>query len=288
MTSTLLLIDGYAVIYRAFYAIKNLSSSSGQPTNAVFGFIRMISQLKAAVGPTHWAVVLDGGLPEERMKLVPAYKAQRPKMPHDLEVQLPFINRYLDACSIQTIVVDGEEADDVLASLAVRYADDFERVLIATSDKDLYQVVNKKIQMVALSSGNVIVGEQEILAKTGVTPQQTLEWLALIGDSADNIAGVPGIGSKTATKLISQFGSIKGIYENIELIPLVKIREALIGSRDIVMRNIEMITLRKDIVSISSVDMLEVNYPKYDLLLELFEELDFAAMAKDIREPELF
>lgn len=288
MPASLLLIDGYAAVYRAFYAIKELSTASGQPTNALFGFIRMLNQLKDSVRPTHLAVIFDGGMPADRVALVPEYKAQRPSRPADLDSQLPLIERYLDAAAIPRFVVQGEEADDVLASLADKFSGDCERVLIATGDKDLFQVVNERVQMVKLSGGNDIVGIQQITDKTGVTPEQTLEWLALIGDNADNIGGVPGVGAKTATKLINQFGSIESLYENIEDVASDRIRGALIDSHDIVLRNIAMIRLKRNLECVDSLDELSLRDPDESALLKMFVEFEFTSMAKAIREPELF
>ncbi len=287
-SSTLLLVDGLAAVYRAFYAIKGLSTADGLPTNAVFGFVRMMNQLMDKVKPTHMVLVFDGGLPAARMELVPEYKAQRPSMPDDLSRQLPLIDRYLEASSILEVVVDGEEADDVLASIATIYADDFDSILIATSDKDLFQVIDDTVKMIKLSGGNEIMGPDAVKAKTGVTPEQTIEWLALIGDSADNIKGVPGVGAKTATKLLCEHGTVAAMYDNIEKVASERIRGSLLDSKDIVERNIAMIRLKLDIDCVSGLDEMAVKPSDDGLLLALFEELELDGFAKAIREPELF
>lgn len=137
MNSNLILVDGMAVLYRAYYAIQSLSTKSGRPTNAVFGFVKMMRQLCSVLKPTHWAVAFDGGLPESRLKLLEQYKAQRPSMPAALKEQIPAAEEYLDRACVTWIRQDGQEADDILASMATTMSADADHVLIATGDKDI-------------------------------------------------------------------------------------------------------------------------------------------------------
>jgi len=210
-SNVLLLVDAMAGIYRAFYAIRNLSTSAGEPTNAVFGFVRMLRQLETWWEPSHVVVVFDGGLPEERMTLVPEYKAQRAPMPDDLRAQIPRIEEFLDLYGVPRVRVLGEEADDVMATMVRTAEEDAESVLLATSDKDLYQLVNETVKLVRMSGEQGLMGREEVIEKTGVPPEKIIEWLALVGDSADNIKGVPGVGPKTAAKLLTEHGSLDGI-----------------------------------------------------------------------------
>ena len=160
----LLLVDGMAGVYRAFYAIRDLSTRDGRPTNAIFGFIRMVRQLREHWAPTHWGVVFDGGLPEQRTQLLETYKAQRPSMPDPLRQQLDGVNTYLDAAGIWTLRVDGQEADDVMAAL-VRQADpEMDEVLLATNDKDMYQIVNDRVTLVGLAGKGARMGPAEVRA----------------------------------------------------------------------------------------------------------------------------
>ena len=191
MRTRLVLVDGMAILYRAFYAIKELYTKDGRPTNAVFGFVRMLNQIREVWQPTHWAIVFDGGLPEERLELLEDYKAQRPPTPDSLSEQIDTAEEYLNKANISWVRQEGEEADDIIASIAAWAEQDAEKVLLASSDKDFYQLVNGKINMISVSGKNEAMGPAEVSAKTGVEPAQIVEWLALIGDSADNIPNRP-------------------------------------------------------------------------------------------------
>lgn len=209
MKETILLLDGLALVYRAFFAVRGLTGPAGEPTNAVFGFVRMVRQLRAWWKPDRTVAAFDGGSPERRLALCPAYKAQRPPMPDDLRSQLPLVNEYLALAGIPSVRIDRQEADDVLATLATRAAADGADVRIATGDKDLMQLVDARIRLVAPAKTEQELDEAGVLAKTGVRPDQIVDWLALIGDNADNIPGVPGIGPKTAAKLLQRFGTLE-------------------------------------------------------------------------------
>ena len=209
MKESILLLDGLALVYRAFFAVRGLTGPAGEPTNAVFGFVRMVRQLRSWWKPDRVVAAFDGGSPERRLALCPAYKAQRPPMPDDLRSQLPLVNEYLALAGIPSVRIDRQEADDVLATLAFRAAADGADVRIATGDKDLMQLVDARIRLVAPAKTDQELDEAGVLAKTGVRPDQIVDWLALIGDTADNIPGVPGIGPKTATKLLQRFGTLE-------------------------------------------------------------------------------
>lgn len=284
----IILVDGMAVLYRAFFAIRNLSTASGRPVNAVFGFIRMLRQMLNRWDPTHWAVVFDGGLPEARVALLESYKAQRTPMPDDLRSQIGLVEQYLDLAFIQRLRVEGQEADDVLASLAVWAEMDDADVLIATSDKDLYQLVNEKISIIPTAGKELAMGPEAVREKTGVDPCQIVDWLALTGDSADNIPGVPGVGPKTAVKLLKEYGSIAGVRDNIEHIKRDKLRAALKDHWSDVERNLKMVRLYCDIDSGAEWSGMEVKPMDPGRLLPFFDEMEFTAMARELREPELF
>jgi DNA polymerase-1 len=212
---TLLLMDGAALAYRAFYAIQNLSTRAGQPTNAVFGFVRMANQLASQWRPTHRAVVFDAGLPAARMALLPSYKQQREKMPDPLRSQFPLIEEYLRRAGIPALRVAGQEADDTMASLATLAAAEEADTLLATSDKDLFQLVTDRVVIVAPTAAGGRMGPAEVCAKMGVPPALVVELLALTGDTVDNIPGVPGVGPKTAAKLLTEFGSLAGLWARL-------------------------------------------------------------------------
>lgn len=283
----LILIDGMGVLYRAYFAIRGLSTKSGRPTNAVFGFIRMLRHMEDAWQPTHWAVVFDGGLPEERLALLDEYKAQRPPMPDALREQVQTVEEYLDRSGIAWLRQEGREADDLLASAAAWAEPEAADVLIATNDKDIFQIIDEKIRIISVSGKNMAMGPEEVKIKTGVNPLQIVDWLALVGDSSDNILGVPGVGPKTAAKLLEQYGSIAGLWANVDDAVSEKLRKLLIENKDLISRNTEIIRLRRDLPCPFCWDALKVRPPDPGKLLPFFEELEFDAMARELREQDL-
>jgi DNA polymerase-1 len=286
--NTLLVVDGMAAVYRAFYAIKNLRTSDGRPSNAIFGFIRMMDQLVKAWSPSHLVVAFDGGLPAERMELIPEYKANRSPMPDDLRLQLDGINEYLAAAEVPTVRLNACEADDVMATLAVRAAGSSTRVLLATHDKDLFQLVNENTEIVPVTGRREFMGPDEIVAKTGVMPEQIVDWLALIGDSADNIKGVPGVGPKTATKLLTAYGCIDGIWPHLDDIQGAKLKESLAESREIILRNQKMVKLYTDLEGIPDWKNFSVTAGSVEKLLQFYDKFELHDFARSLREPELF
>jgi DNA polymerase I len=213
----LLIVDGHAYAYRAFHAIRGLRSPDGQPTNAIYGFVKMLAKMRAIIVPTHLIVVWDGGLSAERIAALPEYKAQRPEMPDDLKPQLDEIAGYLKAANVASFVRDGVEADDYIACLARRAADAGMAVVIASADKDFMQLVSARVGLLNPGDKSEAVWmDEQVRAKTGVKPSQIVDWLSLIGDSVDNIPGVPGVGSKTAADLLNRFGSVDGLYGRLD------------------------------------------------------------------------
>jgi DNA polymerase-1 len=244
----LLIIDGHAYAYRAFYAIRGLRSPGGQPTNAIYGFVKMLAKMRQAVQPTHLIVVWDGGLSDERMLLLPAYKAQRPAMPEDLSPQLDEITGYLAAAGVASYCGEGVEADDYIACLARRGADAGMTVVIASSDKDFMQLVSPRIGLLNPNDKSETVWtDGQVRGKAGVEPSQVVDWLSLMGDSVDNIPGVPGVGPKTAAGLLKQFGSVTGLFARLDEVKPEKLRAALRDSVEAVLRNQKMVRLREDL-----------------------------------------
>lgn len=286
--SRLLMIDGMAVVYRAFHAIRSLTTRDGRPTNALYGFIRMTQQLRRHWDPTHEVVVFDGGLPEERLLLLPSYKAQREEMPDALRAQLEPINEYLAASRIASLYMEGEEADDLMATLAVQSAAADVDVLMATSDKDLFQLVGDRVCIVPPAKSEERMGPAEVYAKTGVQPHQIVDWLSMIGDAADNIPGVPGIGSKTAAKLLSEFGDIQTMYEQIDAVKPDRTRWALQEHRDTVLKNIQMTRLRCDLEIVQPEKGLSIQEPDHARLLAFYRSMDLHTLATELENASLF
>ena len=281
-TKTLLLLDGAALAYRAFYAIQNLSTQAGQPTNAVFGFIRMTRQLAARWHPTHWAVVFDAGLPATRMTLLPSYKQQREKMPDALRSQFPLIEEFLQRSHIAMFRIAGQEADDAMASLAVHAQAEQAETLLATNDKDLFQIVTDHVAIVAPTAAGGKMGPAEVHEKIGVPPEHVVELLALTGDNVDNIPGVPGIGPKTAAKLIAEFGSLAGLWAHLEGVVGQKTRAMLAEHRGAVERNVQLIRLRTDLVERVNWDEMRVQPPDAEALRDFFKGLELHSLAREL------
>jgi DNA polymerase-1 len=288
MNKTLVLFDGMAILYRAFYAIRELSTRSGRPTNAVFGFIKMMKQIKDIWKPTHWLVAFDGGLPRSRLQLHEEYKSQRPTMPDALKEQIPSVERYLDGAGVNWTRMQGEEADDIIACAAGWATHEADAVLIATSDKDMYQLVTDRIRVISVSGGAVPMGPQEVKRKTGVEPSQIVDWLSLVGDASDNIPGVPGVGPKTAAKLLEQYGNIGELMEHLKDLPQGRIRDAIGQSKDVVLRNMALIRLKADMECQYSWEMLRVRQPDAGKLVVLFKELEFDSMVREMSQTDLF
>ena len=241
-------MDGHAYAYRAFYAIRHLRSPGGQPTNAVYGFIKMLGKLLSGFRPSHAAVVWDGGLAKERQALLPEYKSQRPEMPDDLASQFDEIVSYLEASRIHSYRGDGVEADDWIATLARRSVNAGLNVVIASSDKDFMQLVGPRVGLTNPSDKpEKIWTAEDVRAKTGVEPFQIVDWLSLIGDAVDNIPGVAGVGPKTATELLRQFGSIDELLKRVAEVKSVRLRDRLAESVEILRRNQRMIRLHDDL-----------------------------------------
>jgi DNA polymerase-1 len=275
----LLIIDGHAYAYRAFHAIRDLRSPSGRPTNAVYGFVKMLAKMRSAIEPTHLIVVWDGGLSAERVSALPEYKAQRPGMPDDLKPQLDEIVGYLEAAGIASFRREGVEADDYIACLARRAADAGMAVVIASSDKDFMQLVSARIGLLNPNDKSEAVWtDEQVRAKSGVEPSQVLDWLSLTGDSVDNIPGVPGVGPKTAAGLLKQFGSAAQLYARLDEVKPDKLRAALRGAADTVRRNRELVRLRDDLPCEFSPDELAGKTADAGRLRELYRRWGFKGM----------
>jgi DNA polymerase-1 len=275
----LLIVDGHAYAYRAFHAIRGLRSPAGRPTNAVYGFVKMLAKMRAAIAPTHLIVVWDGGLSAERLSAHPEYKAQRPAMPDDLKLQLGEIVDYLKAAGVASFCREGVEADDYIACLARRAADAGMTVMIASSDKDFMQLVTARIGLLNPNDKSETVWtDEQVRARSGVEPAQILDWLSLTGDSVDNIPGVPGVGPKTAAGLLKQFGSVSQLYARLDEVKSDRLRAALRGAADVVRRNRELIRLLDDLPCEFSPEALASQPADVGRLRELYQRWGFRGM----------
>jgi DNA polymerase-1 len=282
----LLIVDGHAYAYRAFYAIRELRSPAGRPTNAIYGFVKMLDRMRESVRPTHLIVVWDGGLSAARVADLPAYKAQRPEMPDDLRPQLDGIVGYLQAARVASFRRDGVEADDYIACLARHAVVAGMTVIIASADKDFMQLVSPVVGLLNPNDKTETIWTQEqVRAKTGVGPAQIVDWLGLMGDSVDNIPGVPGVGPKTAANLLNQFGSVDGVYARLADVRSDKLREALRVSAADVRRNLRLVRLQDDLPCDFSPGEFAEKPVDVRQLAELFREWGFNGMLKALALP---
>ena len=223
MQEAIILIDAYAQIYRGFYALPLMSNSREEYTNAIFAFSRFLLNLEKESAPSYGAVVFDKGKPIARLKILPEYKANRSPMPDELRSQLPVIKEMITAFGYPVLESEGREADDLLAAIAVNFKDF--NVKIISADKDIAQVIDERVEMLVPGGKNRGLekrGVEEVIAKFAIRPAQIVDYLAMIGDTSDNIIGVAGIGPKTAAKLINQFGSIETMLTKIDAIANLK------------------------------------------------------------------
>jgi DNA polymerase-1 len=257
------------------------------PTNALMGFIKSVDSFVKNWQPTHLAVILEGGIPEERLALLPEYKAQRPPTPPDLKIQLPALQEYLDASKTSTITVGDEEADDVMASLAVSSKNEAD-VIIFSGDKDMLQMVDANISVVSPSATTEKIDADSVFNKTGVRPDQIVDWLALTGDSADNIQGVPGVGVKTAAKWLNEFGTFENIVANKTDLKPPRLAEVLSEHIETVLRNRQMVRLR----TLSASDLDWHDFELYgavpDELIQFFQKYELRSIARSYQEQTLF
>ena len=220
------LVDGSSYIHRAYHAIKSLSNSKGVPTNAIFGFTRMILKFVDEKRPEYLAIVFDAKGPTFRHKLYEDYKATRPPMPDDLVEQLPYIKAIVRGLNVKMIEMEGYEADDVIGTLARICEERDLPVVIVTGDKDFRQLISPQISLWDTMKDKV-TDYESFTQEVGLEPSKVIDLMGLSGDSSDNIPGVPGVGEKTALALIKEYGSMDGVYENLREIKRKKLKENL-------------------------------------------------------------
>jgi DNA polymerase-1 len=275
----LLIIDGHAYAYRAFYAIRVLRSPEGRPTNAIYGYIQMQEKMISVVKPQFVAVVWDGGLSVDRLALLPDYKAQRAETPEDLAGQFDQIVAWLRAAGVISLCRDGVEADDFIASLARRAEQSGASVVIASADKDFMQLVSPQVGLYNPNDKtNAIWTAIEVRRKTGVEPEQVVDWLSLMGDAVDNIPGVPGVGPKTAADLLGKFGTVTNMYSRLAEVRPEGLRVRLAVAADLVRRNVDMVRLRDDLPCEFEPAEYTVKPVQLEKLRELYENWGFKGL----------
>ncbi len=283
-----ILVDGSSYLYRAYHAFPPLTNSQGEPTGAMYGVLNMLRSLIIQYKPSHVAVVFDAKGKTFRDELYEEYKSNRPPMPDDLREQIAPLHEMVQAMGLPLLSISGVEADDVIGTLALKAAADGHDVLISTGDKDMAQLVTPKITLINTMT-NVILGPDEVKEKYGVPPELIIDFLALMGDSSDNIPGVPGVGEKTALGLLQGLGSLDDIYQQLDNIATLSFRGAkTLGAKmaeheKVAKLSYKLATIKTDVELDKTFDDLVVNEPNLDQLLAMFTRYEFKRWISDLQ-----
>ena len=286
----LLLIDGHYYVYRSFFAIRDLTTSQGVPVNAIYGFIKTVRRMVKDLAPDLGAVVWDMGMPQRRVALQPAYKQQRAEMPADMRDQLTFIQNLVPLLGFASLSLPDTEADDLMATYATVARARGDSVVLATNDKDLFQLVGDHIKVYSTNKTDLaspsdtfaLLGAEAVRKKWDVTPPQIADVLALIGDSADNIPGVPGLGPKGAATLLATHGSLDALLADLDAVKNERIREKLKTSREQIEQNREMVRLDLDLPLPAPLDAMLFRPRPAELAIEL-EKCEFKGLLAEVR-----
>ncbi|HDS3051375.1 DNA polymerase I [Morganella morganii] len=283
----LILVDGSSYLYRAYHAFPPLTNSAGQPTGAMYGVLNMLRSLIMQYEPSHVAVVFDAKGKTFRDELFEAYKSHRPPMPDDLREQIAPLHDMVVAMGMPLLSVSGVEADDVIGTLAKQAAAEGRAVLISTGDKDMAQLVTPDITLIN-TMNNTILGPEEVETKYGVPPSLIIDYLALMGDSSDNIPGVPGVGEKTAQALLQGLGSLDDIYADLDKIAGLSFRGAktlapkMETNKEMAYLSYTLATIKTDVELDCTWDSLALTEPDLDKLHALFTQYEFKRWISDL------
>jgi len=277
-TKTVYLVDGTAYIHRAYHAVRNLSNSHGFPTNAIFGFSNMLLKLLADRDPHYLAVVFDSKGPTFRHKLYPDYKANRPPMPEDMAQQLPRIREVVSNLNLKTLEMPGYEADDIIGTLARIAGEQGFTVVMVTGDKDFRQLITPRIRMWDTMKDKVT--DYAVFRETyEIEPVQMIDVMGLSGDTSDNIPGVPGVGEKTALKLIKKYGSLETVMDHVNEIRGKKLQENLRKFREMAFLSRELVTIEQFVpVDVHDMETLRTGSARKQALARMFHELEFKGL----------
>lgn len=283
----LILVDGSSYLYRAYHAFPPLTNSVGEPTGAMYGVLNMLRSLLLQYQPTHVAVVFDAKGKTFRDELFEHYKSHRPPMPDDLRAQIEPLHAMVKAMGLPLLAVSGVEADDVIGTLACEADKKGRPVLISTGDKDMAQLVTPNVTLINTMS-NTILGPEEVVTKYGVPPELIIDFLALMGDSSDNIPGVPGVGEKTAQALLQGLGGLDSLYAAPEKIAELSFRGAktmaakLEQNKEVAYLSYQLATIKTDVPLELTSEQLEVQQPATEELVDLFKRYEFKRWTADV------
>ena len=282
-SKTIYLIDGSSYIHRAYHAIRNLSNSQGLPTNAIFGFTKMLLKLLDEKSPEFVAVVIDVKGPTFRHEIFKDYKANRPPMPEDLAVQIPYIQKITEGLNVQFLGKQGYEADDIIGTIAELARNKNFNVVIVSGDKDFRQILLKNTVMWD-SMNDRTTNYDSIKRDYGIEPEQMVEVMALSGDTVDNIPGIPGVGEKTAVNLIKEFHSIENLFKNADKITKPSIKNKLDQFKKQVLLNKTLVTINNSVPIDTAIDDLRLGSPDKEKLSEIFRKLEFKSLTDRFSE----
>lgn len=283
----LVLVDGSSYLYRAFHAFPPLTNSAGEPTGAMYGVLNMLKSLISQVQPSHIAVVFDAKGKTFRDEMFEQYKSHRPPMPDDLRKQIQPLHDIIRALGIPLLVIEGVEADDVIGTLAVAASKANQKVLISTGDKDMAQLVDDNIMLIN-TMNNTLLDREGVIEKYGIPPELIIDYLALMGDSADNIPGVAGVGEKTALGLLQGIGSMAEIYANLEKVAELPIRGAkklgdkLLAEKEMADLSYRLATIKTDVDLDITPEQLTLGASNNDQLTEYFGRYEFKRWLNEV------
>ena len=283
----LVLVDGSSYLYRAFHAFPPLTNSAGEPTGAMYGVLNMLKSLISQVQPSHIAVVFDAKGKTFRDEMFEQYKSHRPPMPDDLRKQIQPLHDIIRALGIPLLVIEGVEADDVIGTLAVAASKANQKVLISTGDKDMAQLVDDNIMLIN-TMNNTLLDREAVIEKYGIPPELIIDYLALMGDSADNIPGVAGVGEKTALGLLQGIGSMAEIYANLDKVAELPIRGAkklgdkLLAEKEMADLSYRLATIKTDVDLDITPEQLTLGTSNNDQLTEYFGRYEFKRWLNEV------
>ena len=283
----LVLVDGSSYLYRAFHAFPPLTNSAGEPTGAMYGVLNMLKSLISQVQPSHIAVVFDAKGKTFRDEMFEQYKSHRPPMPDDLRKQIQPLHDIIRALGIPLLVIEGVEADDVIGTLAVAASKANQKVLISTGDKDMAQLVDDNIMLIN-TMNNTLLDRDAVIEKYGIPPELIIDYLALMGDSADNIPGVAGVGEKTALGLLQGIGSMAEIYANLDKVAELPIRGAkklgdkLLAEKEMADLSYRLATIKTDVALDVTPEQLTLGASNNDQLTEYFGRYEFKRWLNEV------
>lgn len=283
MTKKIALIDGYGFVFRAYHSLPPLTRPDGTPVGAVYGFTNMLIKLLAGLDVSHVAVVFDSGSKTFRNEIFHEYKANRPPCPEDLKPQFPLVRQAAESLSLPILEKIGFEADDVIATIAKKSVEKGYEVLVISSDKDLMQLVSPHVFMYDAMK-NKLIGDKEVHEKFAVQPNQVVDVLSLMGDSSDNVAGVKGIGPKTAAELINEFGTLENLFANLDSIKQKKRHQLLVEGEESAKLAKRLVSLREDVELGVDVDELKIHSFDPHKLISFLQEQGFNSLITRVKK----